>query len=171
MGTRYLVSPLILLPSYDIVKGFITDYLHIIEGLAETFTSYHIDPLSDSDIKIIDEKMMKIAATQQIGRLTTPISNRKNWKAREWENYILYYSVPILMPILSPTQFNHWLLFVESLYILLKDRINIMELNHCDQMLQDFVNQTEELYDVTAMTFNLHQLLHICKNVLNCGPL
>ena len=164
-------SPLIKLKSYNFKKILITDYLHIFEGLGEMFASYHIDSLSECDIKKIDEVMMKISATQQISRYTTPMSNRKNWKAREWENYILYYSVPILLPILSPTQFNHWLLFVESFYILLQDRIHIDELNTCNQMLHDFVAQTEELYDITAMTFNLHQLLHICENVLNWGPL
>ena len=169
-GIKY-PSALINLKSYNHQSGLITDYLHIIEGLGEMFSSYQYDPLNESDKKIADEKMMKIAATQQIGRLTTPISNRKNWKAREWENYILYYSVPILLPLLSPTLLNHWLLFVESLYILLSDRIHIDELNKCNQMLKEFVEQTENLYDITAMTFNLHQLLHICKNVLNWGPL
>ena len=170
LGIKY-PSPLINLKTYNFKIGLITDYLHIIEGLAAMFATYHFDPLTESDMKIVDDKMMKIAATQQIGRLTTPISNRKNWKAREWENYILYYSAPILLPLLSPTLFNHWLLLVESLYILLKDRIHIDELNKCYQMLDEFVKQTENLYDVTAMTFNLHQLLHITENVLNWGPL
>ena len=38
-------------------------------------------------------------------------------------------------------------------------------------MLHLFVWDTEELYGIKAMTYNVHLLLHLCKCVMNWGPL
>ena len=38
-------------------------------------------------------------------------------------------------------------------------------------MLHEFVAKTEEYFTADAMTFNVHQLLHIAESVLNWGPL
>ena len=63
------------------------------------------------------------------------------------------------------------MMFVEGLYILLKRDINIDELNRADSLFHEFVAKSEEYFGERAMTFNLHQLLHICRSVLNFGPL
>ena len=60
---------------------------------------------------------------------------------------------------------------MESLYILVNDKIHISELNKANSMLNLFVAQTEDFYGLRAMTYNLHQCLHVCKYVLNWGPL
>ena len=170
-GIKY-ASPLINLSSFDIVLGFVPDYLHCsLEGIAKQFTSYFLESLNEDDIANIDHKMNQIAAPCQVARLCRPLSCRKVWKAREWENFVLFYSIPIFSSILSANQLSHWSLFVESMYILLKDSIHINELNKADEILHKFVWETEELYGVPAMTFNLHQHLHICEAVLNWGPL
>ena len=111
--------------------------------------------------------MAKICAPRQIIRACRPLSWRNDWKAREWENFILYYSVPIFSLILNKERFEHWLLFVESLYTLLKEEIHISELNIADEKLRRFVVQAQFLYSESFMTYNMHQLLHICDSVLN----
>ena len=170
-GIKY-PSALINLPYFNIISGFVPDYLHCcLEGVANQFTSYYLQSLSDEQIETLDNEMNKIAAPNQITRLCRPLSCRDDWKGREWENFVLYYSVPVLSLILKKEKLNHWLLFVESLYILLKNSIHINDLNKADEMLLKFVIKAEELYGMKAMTFNVHQLLHICQSVLNWGPL
>lgn len=115
--------------------------------------------------------MEKIKAPQQMQNLCRLLSAKKDWKAREWENFILYYSIPIFSTILLPAQLDHWTLFVSSLYILLKDEIPIDELNRADENLLKFVYKAEQMYGIKCATFNLHQMLHICESVLNWGPL
>ena len=49
--------------------------------------------------------------------------------------------------------------------------ITYSELNRANEMLFKFVSEVEDLYGIGAMSFNGHQLLHICKSVYNWGPL
>lgn len=165
-------SPFINLPSFKIVSGFVPDYLHCcLEGVAKQMSDYYATAMTENQIVMVDSMIKKIVATHQISRLSSPFSIRKDWKAREWENFILYYSVPLFMLVLEKKLLDHWQLFVGSLYILLKDDIHIDELNKADEMLHKFVAKTEAYFGLKAMTFNVHQLLHICRGVLNWGPL
>ncbi|KAL7299837.1 hypothetical protein TKK_0007577 [Trichogramma kaykai] len=66
-------------------EGFIPDYLHMaLEGVAKQFTNYVVHNLYEMDIERLDDKMLSVAVPQQISRRTRKISDRKDWKAREW---------------------------------------------------------------------------------------
>lgn len=165
-------SPLINLTKFDIIKGFGPDRLHFMcVGIAKDFAGYFENLLSIADVQAIDEIMANLSVPKQINRLSRPFSSKVDWKAREWENFILYYSVPVLSPFLPVANVKHWLLLVESYYILLQDKIHIDDLNKANRMLEEFVASTEELYGLQAMTYNIHQCLHVCEYVLNWGPL
>lgn len=169
-GIKY-PSPLINLRFFNIIDGFMPDYMHAcLEGVGSQFTKYFLDSKTDDEIIGLDMLMKKIKVPQQVQRLCRQLKTRKDWKAREWENFILYYSLPVLSNILSRSQLDHWNLFVESLYILLKDKIHIDELNEADEKLHKFVHRSMQLYGIKAMTFNVHQMLHICESVVNWGP-
>ena len=127
--------------------------------------------MNKHDIKEIDFKINKITAPHQLSKLSRPISCRGDWKASEWENYVLYYSVVILSEYLSSDLYYHWLLFVESLYILLQDKIHITELNRENKMLHEFVAKTEKYFGQAAITYNIHLLLHLSESVMSWGPL
>ncbi|KAL7290772.1 hypothetical protein TKK_0015519 [Trichogramma kaykai] len=165
-------SPLMNLPNFDLVEGFIPDYLHMaLEGVAKQFTNHILLDLDRMDMDELDNKMLSIAIPQQISRRSRKISDRKDWKAREWENFVLYYSPVIFSDLLSPRKMQHWLLFVESLYTILLDKITFEDLNRADENLHTFVSEIESVYeDVRLMTFNVHQLLHVCTSVGNWGP-
>lgn len=140
-----------------------------LEGVAAQFTKYFLEQKSDDEIAVIDNIIKNIAVPQQVQRLCRPISSRKDWKVREWENFILYYSIPIFSSILTKAQLLHWIFFVQSLYIILGEKIHT--LNKADEMLHFFVYKAFDLYGITAMSFNLHLCLHLCECVLNWGPL
>lgn len=63
------------------------------------------------------------------------------------------------------------MLFVEALYLLLKEDILVRDVDFADQLLHEFVAETEMLYSKVAMTFNMHLLLHLAKSVFDWGPL
>lgn len=166
------VSPLINLYFFDIIKGFIPDYLHcFLAGVVKQLTELIIQQISAEDFKRIELRIAKIKAPNQLGRLSRPLKERSKWKAREWENWLLYYSVPVLESIISTNMLQHWGLMVESLHILLKADISCTELEKADRMLHEFVFGVEQIYSKTAMTYNVHQLLHIARSVYDWGPL
>ena len=166
------ISPLILLTKFDIIKGFTPDYMHnMILGVAKRSTELILKNLSQDDIEYLSEMMKHIKVPSQIARLARPLNMRHVWKAREWESFVLYYSVPLFSLKVDKKLVAYWELFVNSLFILLKKRINYVELGMAHSMLMEFVRITEDIFKVNEMTYNVHQLLHIVESVINWGPL
>lgn len=172
-------SPLIRLISFNIIEGFVPDPLHIFSGIGKQFSNIWFGVkgkfsglVSKEELNNVNSIMKDLKVPCQIGRLCRTLEDRAFWKAREWENWILYYSIPIIQLVLKNTKLiNHWLLLVEAFYILLKEKITIYEIDHADALLHEFVCNTELLYSDVQMTFNVHQLLHLAKSVVNWGPL
>ena len=53
----------------------------------------------------------------------------------------------------------------------MQSNITVDEIVKADVFLKQFVAETEFLYSEDAMTFNVHQLLHISQSVADWGPL
>ena len=66
---------------------------------------------------------------------------------------------------------KHWACLVQSYYTLLKNNITRDELDQSNFLLKKFVVYTEEYYSANAMTFNIHQLLHLAQSIADWGPL
>ena len=143
----------------------------VLEGVGKQLTNRYLSTMTETQINALDEILNQIKYPCQISRLTRSLSMRNDWSAREWENLILFSSVPIFSTILSKKFINHWMLLVESLYILLEDNITGIDLDRADQMLHNFVSKMETLFGMNMMTYNVHQLLHLSKSVLDWGPL
>ncbi|XP_031779838.1 uncharacterized protein LOC107981521 [Nasonia vitripennis] len=166
-------SPLLNLKKFDIIEGFTPDYMHCyVAGVAKQFTTYILRHLRKADIQYINQLLEAIRAPHQIGRLTRSLKNRKYWKAREYENWLLYYSIPVLSAVLDNARIlKHWALLVDALHICLGTNITYTELNRANEMLHEFVSKAEDLYSLTSLTYNVHQLLHLPTSVYNWGPL
>ncbi|XP_043476020.1 uncharacterized protein LOC122507401 [Leptopilina heterotoma] len=170
-------SPLLDLLAFDLIRGCVPDSMHLVSGIAKQFsimlfgTKEKVGLITRKSIKDIDSFLTNIKSPHQIGRLSRPFSERAYWKAREWENWTLFYSLPIFDKILPKEYVNHWALFVEALYILLQEEITIFEIELADQMLHEFVGGTEKLYSKWAMTFNVHSLLHLSRKREKLGTI
>lgn len=66
---------------------------------------------------------------------------------------------------------EYWTLFVAALHILLQTEISLAEIDKADEMLHEFVYKTQEYFGISAMTSNIHALLHLSQSVLDWGPL
>ena len=170
-GVRY-TSSLHYLTGYDIIRGSLPDYLHCyLIGVGKRVINRILNSLSKENYLYIDNLMTKMKAPRQISRLPRSLSSIGKWKAREYENFILYYSVPLFSLILTKKKLDHWCLFVKSLHILLGDNVQPEKVTDADKMLHKFVYDTEEIYGKCEMTSNLHQMLHISRKVSDWGPL
>ncbi|KAK3923099.1 Halomucin [Frankliniella fusca] len=56
---------------------------------------------------------------------------------------------------------QHWMYFVVGVSLLLQENITENELRLSENFLSIFVRDTQELYGYSAMTYNLHGLLHL----------
>ncbi|XP_051153467.1 uncharacterized protein LOC127276837 isoform X2 [Leptopilina boulardi] len=171
-------SELLNLNKFDIIDGFVPDPMHILSGLGKQFAHVWFgvklgtsSVLTMSEIEEINRILNSIKVPHQVGRLTRSLVDKEHWKAREWENWILYYSAPIMSLYLDKKLVDHWVKLVEAIHLLLGSKITLLEINRANQLLHEFVYDTECLYSPYAMTFNIHLLLHLARSVLNWGPL
>ncbi|KAL7297745.1 hypothetical protein TKK_0008780 [Trichogramma kaykai] len=167
------ISPLLNLRKLHIINGFPADYMHCcLSGVGKQVTELILADLSSNQLQAINNMLDQIKIPHQLSRTSRSLKDRSKWKAKEWENFILHYSLPIFYVVLSDDLFSYWKLYVDSLFILLSDKISFETLDLADKMLHLFVYQTKQIFNSkAAMTYNVHQLLHLASSVANWGPL
>ena len=149
------MSPLVNLPNV-IINGFVPDYMHFyLYGVLAQISEYTISSLSKEDIMHLDNMLVSMKLPNQLRRLTKGMKHRSEWKALEWENWALYYSIPIFSIYMREDKLKHWRILVESLYILLKMDITHEEIIKVQEMLYIFVANVEKFYTKAAMTYNI----------------
>lgn len=125
-------TPLFDLKHFDIINGFVPDYLHnCLLGICRQFDFYWfkwdnpVIRIQKQDIQKIDKMLLEICPPSAIDRLPRSIEERKFWKAKEWQNYLLYFSTPLIKGLMNERYVKHWVLLVESVYTLLQEKITL----------------------------------------------
>lgn len=134
-------------------------------------TNHHEPYYIGTKISDINSRLLEIKPLSNITRMPRPISDRFHWKANEWRNWLLFYSLPCLLGILPKKYLNHFGFFVTAIFMLLKDNITHEEIDFANDLLIHFVTSYLELYDSINMTINVHLLSHLGKYVSLWGPL
>ncbi|KAJ8671485.1 hypothetical protein QAD02_002744 [Eretmocerus hayati] len=152
--------------------GFCVEYMHQYDGgSAKTITKCILRTLTPAERSMVDEYMKKIRVPTQVGRLARPLSAKAFYECRDWENWVLYYSIPILSEVLDDERIlKHWGLLVDSLHTILRSDIRLDDLLVAKKKLEKFVSKVEDLYSLEELTHNMHQLLHLIDSILNWGP-
>lgn len=171
------VSPLINLEHFSIVWGFVPDYMHcVLLGVARQFLEHWLE-CCDRDFYIgreidrMDSRLLAIKPPRDVRRMPRSLRERKFWKAKELESWVLYYSIPVLHGLLPTKYVAHWALLVEAVHLMLQQQISSVDIELCDLLMLEFVVKTQLLYGEDSMTFNIHQMEHIVKSVRLWGPL
>jgi hypothetical protein len=165
-----------MVQNFNIVDGFVVDYMHcVLLGVCKHLCNLWLDVSGDwyigSRKNDIDRILMSIKPPTNFARTPRSIRNSAQWKASEWRQWLLFYSLFALRGVLPTLYFNHYLLLVESMAILLSESISADDLNSAENCLHAFVSQFGSLYGMNYMTYNVHQLQHIASCVREWGPL
>lgn len=117
----------------DLVNSIPVDYMHcVLEGvtkwmLEKWFSSTcHRSPFYlGKFLKKVDANLLDQHPPHDFSRAPRSIQkHRKYWKASELCNWLLYYSLPVLMHVLPPLYFHHYSLLVCAIHILLQSELN-----------------------------------------------
>jgi len=163
----------------DIVNHVPIDYMHCcLEGIVRSLmnrwftSSYHDCPYYlGLHRATIDVMLLKQSPPTDFSQSPRSIKHMKYWKASELRNWLLFYSLPLLLDHLPPLYFYHYALFVCAMHILLGDSISDCQVDAAEKMLLDFCSFLPELYDDMICTHNAHLLVHLAKYVRLFGPL
>lgn len=162
--------------SPDYIKTTAVDSMHCIYlGVVRALLIIWFHPstgIFSEFSQIVDEQIQTITPPDFIPRAPRSIIEHIMYlKASELKAWFFYYSVPILRSIMADVYFEHYLLFIYSIYILNQESVSDAMINTAAEFLKLFVSQFEDLYGRENMTANLHQILHLANNVKNFGPL
>ncbi|KAH7980652.1 hypothetical protein HPB49_017958 [Dermacentor silvarum] len=174
-------SPLINLDFFNPVLSQAVDYMHcVLLGVARQLTEFWLDSANSqepfyigapSTLAKLDKRLLSICPPHCFTRLPRSLADRCFWKASEWKNWLLYYSLPTVLGVLPPRFWRHVSMLAEAIFTLLKSEISPTDLQRAGHLLQSFVSRAASLYGTRFMTFNVHQLRHLTSSVEHLGPL
>jgi hypothetical protein len=161
---------------FDCVWGFPVEYMHgvLLGGVRQMWAEWNSSNspfyLSRKQRDSIEKRLFNIKPPKEIHRLPRSFKEGK-LKASEWRSWTLFYSVPCLSGILDDKALASFKLLVRSIHLLLSQNISEQDLHQCEIDLLHVVGETEMLYGKSAMTFNIHSLLHVVQSVRMSGLL
>ena len=164
----------------DLVVGIPVDYMHaVLEGVTKWLVHAWFDTKNHGEafylggsIRQIDRLLLQQRPPSEFSRPPRSIkAHLSYWKASELRNWLLFYSLPLLMDFLPYLYLHHYTLLVCALHILLQDSLSNAQVDAAEVMLCDFVALLPELYGEKRCTANAHSLTHLTKYVRHWGPL
>jgi len=164
----------------DLVKGIPIDYMHcVLEGVTKWLLDKWVNSSNHRcayyigrSIEKIDSLLLNQCPPHDFSRAPRSIAkNRKHWKASEFRNWLLYYSLPLLISTMPPLYLHHFALLVCSIHVLLQSKVSEIQIQAAEQMLKDFYHMLPELYGISSCTLNAHCLSHLAMYVRLWGPL
>ncbi|XP_043478375.1 uncharacterized protein LOC122512027 isoform X2 [Leptopilina heterotoma] len=171
------------LPGFGCISCIPLDYMHLVLlGVTKKLISLWV--LRKSKVKISSDALNTISNRLLLLRNTIPVEfNRrprtlweyKFWKATEFRTFLLYAGVIVLQNVegFSSELYSHFLLLHTAISILSSDR-HICDPRNIDvahEMLQLFVTDFDSLYGKEFISYNVHNLLHLCADVKRFGAL
>ena len=156
------------------------DYMHaVLEGVTRWLMKawfeprYHGSPFYiGRQVAEIDTELLKQHPPSEFSRPPRSIKKHfKYWKASELRNWLLYYSLPLLLTYLPSLYWHHYALLVCAMHIMLSQSITHAQIDAAEQMIKDFYLLLPELYGESSCTANAHLLSHLPKYVRLWGPL
>lgn len=178
LGIKGICS-LIKLPSFNFESSLPVDFMHsVCLGTVKYIVDIWLNSKNNRQefylglkIKQIDIRLMNIRPYSEISRYPREITQRHQWKANEWLNFLLYFSNPSLLGLLPEIYFKNFQLLRKSIRILLGNNLNEKQLQKCQKIIQKFVRTFQDLYGEKYMVYNIHLLFHLVDSVRNFGPL
>ena len=170
-------SMILLLLHFNIVSGFVVDYMHTVcLGVGRTLTYLWLENTAmpcyiGNRLESLNERLKQCRPPSEVTRLTRTLMQKKFWKAHEWRAWLFHYSPLVLNNILPNAYFQNWMCFVTAVYILVQDDMDFSMINQAELLLTKFVIDCEQLYGREYVTYNMHQLIHMADSVRNWGPL
>ena len=174
LGCRY--SSLLDLPYFDPPTMLVIDPMHnLFLGLAKHFVKKIFLKnaiLSESDLKIIQNRINKVMVPSDIGRIPHKIESSFNsFTADQYKNWVNHYSIMCLHGLLSTEHLECWRHLVLACRILCKFSLTHNEIIIADALLLQFCRRTEHLFGKHVITPNMHMSCHIRECILDYGPI
>ena len=127
--------------------------------------------LSVSHFESTQNFVDRMNVPSDIGRIPTKInSGFSGFKADQFKNWIIVYSIPALFNILPSEHLECWRHFVLACRILCKQHLSHDDVRLADVLLMSFCRRIERVHGSSAITPNMHLHGHLNEVILDYGP-
>lgn len=125
------------------------------------------------DVKQISSKLVsfKQFVPSEFQRLPRSLQYISLWKSTEFRQFLLYTGIPAISNIVSLDLLNHFTTFHCAVRILSCPKLCITKIEMAEQLLDNFVARFGILFGSNKISYNVHNLLHICDCVKQFGHL
>lgn len=179
-GCKGITSLVYLYPYLNLGTSVVVDYLHN-ALLGVTRSHIYLDLRVTSGKKfyigepeklhIINQRLMLIRPPTSITRLPRDLKDMKMWRATEWRTYLLVYGLVCMSEVMEHQNLEHFAMLSSAFYLLLQKSISEEDLQLAQRYLLQYVYYNQKYHGKTAMTYNVHLLLHVVSAVRSFGPL
>lgn len=172
-------TPLLSL-DIDMIKSFPLDYMHlaclgVMKRLLLFWTKGNVSiRMSKTDLNIMSQHLRHIRKymnSDDFCRLPRSLDEIERWKASEFRQFLLYTGPIVAKNRIKHSQYIHFLSLHCAFRILCTPDLCFEYNNFAKQLLLYFVRNFSKLYGSEFITHNIHNLIHLCDDVLLYGAL
>ncbi|XP_043275264.1 uncharacterized protein [Venturia canescens] len=168
-----LLSPLLRLTDFDIIKGVPLDSMHLLllgvmKLLLEKWTQGKSrQRLTRAQLNLLKQllDLLKGSVPAEFQRKIFEIREVAKWKATQYRTILLYVGAVVLRDVLPHKYYQHFLLLVVASRILSSKKLAVPYADYANILLREFVSLMPSLYGPGSQVLNVHNLIHISDDV------
>lgn len=92
------------------------------------------------------------------------------WKGTELRSFLLYYGMVVLKGDLEENEYKHFLLLVCATHIFYTNSYRLYRIK-ADEWLNRYIEDCINIYGISSITSNFHNLVHVFEDVKRFGSL
>lgn len=119
----------------------------------------------------IDSCLLNIQPSTGITRSPRSIEHCCKWKASDWRSWLLFYCIPCLKGLLKDKYLTHLAMLSQATNILLQHSVSSAKIEEAHNLFLRYCYYFQKYFELKHTIYNLHLLAHVCKYVINWGPL
>lgn len=175
------ISILTKIPEFGCITKVPLDYLHLIllGAMKKEISLWLHGPrttrLKEKQIVTINKRLLVLRKSipKEFNRRPRLLQEFKFWKGTEFRTFLLYSGIVSMKNTVPPKIYSNFLLLHAAVTILINS-IHIQHkenIEYAHELLQQYVRNFGKIYGEHYISYNIHNLLHICEHVLKYGVL
>lgn len=167
------------IPNFDLINNIPLDYMHLV-CLGVTRRLLYLWLFGDNRFRLENRKCQSISLNlENIFKKNVPcefvrkprsLTYVKLWKATEYRELLLYTGPVVFKNFLRRDIYDHFVTLHVAIRVLCSNTLQDL-FNYCQELLEHFVTAFALIYGTHNVSYNVHGLIHLVKDVKKFGPL
>lgn len=148
------------------------DVMHLVYlGVTKTLTMFLIKHKLIPVLQI-STLLLNVRVPVSFQRKPRSLIDAIHWKAQEWKYFLFYYAVVLFYEVgVDNSIVELYLLLSTAIYILSSSEVLLIDISFADNLLIAFQQLLFNSFGNSAMSYSIHSLTHLPKQVSMYGPL